>query len=83
MRGLSTVYSYLIGGYREDRSKLFLEVNGKRGNGETLEHGKYQLDIRVLDGGVRVTFFVPMRLVEHRLHKDTLESMSLEVVRLS
>lgn len=58
-RDLSAVYNYLRGGYRDNRTRVFLRVHSDRtrGNRHKLGHGKFQLDIRKT--------FCTMRVVKH------------------
>jgi len=51
-----------------------------------LEYSKFQLDIRILRdfrGGLRfyLIFLFSMRMGKHRIHRDTVESTSLEVFK--
>jgi len=45
---LVAVYNYMVGGFREDKARLFSKVHNSRtsGNKPKLEHGKFPLDIR-------------------------------------
>ncbi|KAK4819979.1 hypothetical protein QYF61_017294 [Mycteria americana] len=80
-RDLTSVYSYLLGGHREDGARLFLEVhdNKMRGNGRNLQHQKFPLDIRVLFYFI----FLVVRVVKYwnRLAREVVKLPSLEVFK--
>ncbi|KAK4816906.1 hypothetical protein QYF61_024916 [Mycteria americana] len=71
---LVNVYKYLKERYKEDEARLFPLVPGERtrGNGHTLKHRRFPLDIRKHFFSVRVTKYW------HRLPREVVESPYLE-----
>lgn len=72
-------FDCLMGWYREDGYRFFLEVHSERswGNGYKLEQGKFQLDVR--------NNFFTMRVIKHlnKLLSEFVESLSMETLTVS
>ena len=78
LRGeLINVYEYLKGGCKEDGARLSPAVpsDRTRGNGHTLRHGRFPLNVR--------KHFFTVRVTEqwHRLPREVMESPSLEIFK--
>ncbi|KAK4827790.1 hypothetical protein QYF61_021743 [Mycteria americana] len=77
---LISVYKYLKGGCKEDRARLFPVVT--RGNGHTLKHRRFPLNIGKHFFTVRVISAPHLKAVYlNRLPREVVESPSLEVFK--
>lgn len=76
-RDLIAACSYLMGGYKEDRARFFLNIHSlrTRDSGYKQQYGKIQLEVR--------KFFCAMKVAEYqnRLLSQFVVSPSLEIFK--